>query len=96
MAKNERPYKGGVAKKPATKENYLTQGGIETPVQAFGWGNPDPLRVGPFVAYYGDHKQMGSQMLPTKLGGRGGDGESIKKDLNKPAFRSRTMGKENA
>jgi hypothetical protein len=35
-------------------------------------------------------------MLPTKLGGRGGDGESIKKDLNKPAFRSRTMGKENA
>jgi hypothetical protein len=95
MAKPKHETRDNAAKN-GMREGFITQGGIETPVQAFGWGNPDPLRVGPFTPTYGNHKKMGSEMLKTKLGGRGGDGESIKKDLNKPAFRSRTMGKENA
>ena len=89
MAKNtnnNKPFTGArIAKTAAVKEGFLTEGGIETPVQAFGWGNPDPLRVGPFVAYYGDHKEMGSQMLPTagaKGRGNGGTTGKFRSKLN--------------
>ena len=79
--------KRDTAAKHGTRENFFTEGGIETPVQAFADGNPDPLRVGPFHATYGNHKKMGSEMLPTRLAGRGGSGKSIEGKLNRIIFK---------
>ena len=80
MAKNQRPYKGdGKARRDSFKEGFITEGRIETCVQGIGSG--DPFVPEPFRAYYGDHKEMGSEMLPTKIGGRGGAKESFRKKL---------------
>ncbi len=57
------------ARKETHKENYITEGRIETAVHAFHL--PDPLSDPPFSAIYGEHKIMGSEMAPIQKGGRG-------------------------
>lgn len=52
----------------AKKENTITRGGIETPVEGF---MDNITTSAPFSPTYGDHKTPGSQMAPTTAAGRG-------------------------
>lgn len=58
-----------MAKSKGGKENAITGGGIETPVEAFMQSNP--LGTPSFKSTYGDHKKMGSEGAPCTAGGRG-------------------------
>jgi hypothetical protein len=61
-----------------SKEATITGGGIETNVEGF-FG--DITTSAPFSSTYGDHKAIGSDMMPTVKGGRG----------SKSFFRSKLM-----
>lgn len=66
------------------KENTITSGGIETPVEGF-FGNI--TTKAPFDPKYGPHKTPGSQNAPMRMGGRGGAGKSIEGKLMNVAFK---------
>lgn len=70
--------------KGASRENVVTGGGVETPVEGF---MGDITTSSPFKPTYGNHKRIGSEMLPTKIGGRGGSGQTIRSKLNDVVFR---------
>ncbi len=76
------------AAKAGGRENVITSGSIETPVEGFA-GNI--FTSAPFKPTYGNHKRMGSQMAPVKTGGRGGSGEPMKKKLQSVIFRTKGL-----
>ena len=76
------------AAKKGGKENRITAGGIETPVEGF---DGDILHSSTFRPTYGNHKRMGSEMAPMKTGGRGGSGQTIKSKLQDVVFRSKGL-----
>jgi hypothetical protein len=78
MAKESHSGRDNAAKKHGRKENVITAGGIETCNEGF-MGNIETSA--PFSPTYGNHKRIGSQMLPTKTGGRGGSKVSFRKKL---------------
>jgi hypothetical protein len=65
-------------KQKGKRENVITSGGIETPVEGF---MGDITRSAPFSPTYGNHKKPGSQMAPMKTGGRGPAGTFMRKKL---------------
>jgi len=73
MAKESHSGRDNAAKK-SRKENTVTAGGIETPVEGF-FGNI--TTSAPFSPTYGNHKVIGSEMLPV-MGARGRGGAPIK------------------
>jgi len=64
--------------KSGRKENVVTSGGIETPVEGF---HGNITTSSPFSPTYGNHKKPGSQMAPIKTGGRGGAGTYMRGKL---------------
>lgn len=60
-----------MAKKKSGKEAVITAGGVHTEVEGF-MGNI--TTSSPFKETYGDHKAIGSEMLPTEIKGRGAKG----------------------
>ncbi len=59
----------------------ITSGMIETNVEGF-FGNI--CTNAPFSPTYGDHKAIGSEMLPTEKGGRGGAKQFFRSKLMDP------------
>lgn len=57
-----------MAKTKGGREAKITGGGIETEVEGF-FGNI--LTDAPFSPTYGDHKKIGSEMMPVTAAGRG-------------------------
>lgn len=88
MAKEVHSGRENAAKKAGRTENKITSGGIESAVEGF---HGDILHTSPFTPTYGNHKRMGSQMAPMKVGGRGGSGEPMKKKLFDVKFRSKGL-----
>ncbi|MGO9934282.1 MAG: hypothetical protein ACLPV8_21045 [Steroidobacteraceae bacterium] len=79
MAKESHSGRDNAAKK-AGKENTVTSGGIETAVKGF-FGNITTET--PFSPTYGNHKVIGSEMLPTTgAKGRGGAKQFFRNKLN--------------
>ena len=74
------------AARKGSRENHITAGGIETPVEGF-MGNI--TTSAPFKATYGNHKRMGSEMAPVKTGGRAGSGTPMKGKLQTVVFRTK-------
>jgi hypothetical protein len=89
MAKEAHSGRDNAAKKGG-RENHITSGAIETPVEGF-MGNI--TTTAPFRPTYGNHKRMGSEMAPMKTGGRGGSGTPMKGKLQDVVFRSKGQGK---
>ena len=85
MAKEANGHRETEARK-GRRENVITSGGIETAVGGF---HGNILQTSPFRPTYGNHKKMGSEMAPMKVGGRGGSGEPMKKKLFDVKFRSK-------
>lgn len=75
------------AAKKGGRENVITSGGIESAVEAFHGGNI--FGTPPFRPTYGNHKKMGSEMAPLKVGGRGGNKAAMKGKLMNIAFRTK-------
>lgn len=74
------------AAKKGKRENHITAGGIETAVEGF---KGDITRTAPFTKTYGNHKNMGSEMAPMKVGGRGGAGKDMRGKLQSVVFRTK-------
>jgi len=80
MAKERHSNRDDGAKRGG-RENTITPGAIETPVEGF-MGNI--TTSAPFRPTYGNHKSIGSEMLPTEKGGRGGAKEWFRGKLMDP------------
>ena len=79
MAKESHSGRDNAAKK-SRKENTVTSGGIETAIEGF-FGNI--TTSSPFSPTYGNHKVIGSEMLPTQgAKGRGGAKIFFRNKLN--------------
>ncbi len=79
MAKQGHDTRDTAAKK-ASREAVVTSGGIETQVEGF---HGNLTTSSPFRSTYGNHKVMGSEMLPTQgAKGRGGSKTFFRNKLN--------------
>lgn len=80
MAKSRVSNRDNGAKRGG-KEATITAGGIETSVEGF-FGNI--TTSAPFRPTYGEHKAIGSDMMPTVIGGRGGAKQFFRSKLMDP------------
>lgn len=85
MSKEAHSGRENAAKK-SSRENHITAGAIETPVEGF---MGDITRSAPFRATYGNHKRMGSEMAPMKAAGRGGAGKDMRSKLMGVIFKTK-------
>lgn len=80
MAKETHSNRDNGAKRGG-REAVITSGAIETNVEGF-FGNI--TTSAPFSPTYGDHKKIGSDMLPVEKGGRGGSKQFFRSKLMDP------------